>query len=217
MESSDRPAPPGDPGTAISRRAVSVALFLLVLGGGVTISAPFFIIGTRLPYLVLLGWSSISLCGCWLFARTRRLPACALGCGLAFLLLVPVLELARLREAGLDDGPYDARPFAADVTTLTAAEILRYREGELRIYNRGSGIAPVVAYVVEGRVLWASELHLPRHGGPGSGLDEISKASVYHGRFRDMIAFVGGGSFGHERGHAYIWPGSGLYRFYLSW
>jgi hypothetical protein len=147
----------------------------------------------------------------------RRLNACRVGVLIALLLLVPARSFAELLLSGFDDGPFAGRPFAGNLSTLKAGDRVAYRAGELVIYNRQGGDAPVVVYRAMGRTEWAVEMFVSLGDRGVNELWEITEPHIVHGVVRDRLDFIGTWTYGAERGYAFIWKWGGIQRFYLSW
>lgn len=195
----------------------SVLVALAVAGAGVLVAAPFLVIESWLAFAVLAVFAALLFSVREQLRLGKRLQACRAGVLLAVLVLVPARSLAELMESGFDDGPFTGRPFAGDLSRLRASDRVAFRSGEILIYNRKDGAAPVVEYRVDGHTEWAREMFVSLGDGGENELWEMSRPRVAYGIIRDRLEFVGTWTYGAERGYALIWRWGGIQRFYLSW
>jgi len=200
----------------------SVLVSLAVAVGAFVLSAPFMII-ERWAGFAMLGVVALAV----LLLRGRlglasRVNAMRVGLVLAVLLLVPARFFAEFAESGMDDGPFNGRPFVGDLSKLQPSERVAFRSGELVAFNRSNGEPPVLAYRVGGQAQWAQEMFVSlaesMDGRPGTNeLESMTRLTVAHGFFRDRLDFIGAWTYGAERGYVFIWKWGGIQRFYLSW
>lgn len=178
------------------------------------------------PFLTLDGWAgfaALAVLALALFtARERiglrgRLQACRAGVLLALLLLVPARSFAELLVSGFDDGPFTGRPYPGDVSKLRPGERVAYRGGELVVYRRARGAAPVLAYRAGGRTEWAHELFASLGDRGENELWDVSGVRVTSGLLRDRLDFTATWTYGAERGYAFLWRWGEVQKFYLSW
>ena len=200
----------------------SVFVSLAVAVGPFVVSAPFMVV-ERWAGFAVLGMAALAL----FLLRSRlglagRVDAVRVGVVLAVLLLVPARFFAEFAESGMDDGPFTGRPFVGDLSKLQASERVEFRSGELVVYSRANGAAPVLAYRVDGHAMWSQEMFVSLEervtGRPGANeLDSMTRLEVSPGILRDRLDFIAEWSQGAERGYAFIWKWGGIQRFYLSW
>jgi hypothetical protein len=195
----------------------SMLVSLAVAAGTFLVSAPF---------LVIESWAGFAVLGVLAVAlfslRERlglgnRLNAARVGVLITLVLLVPARFYAELLVSGFDDGPFTGRPFAGDLSKLRPSERVPFRAGEIVIYNRARGAAPVVEYRARGRTEWAQEMFVSLGDRGENELREITDPRVSYGVVRDRLDFIGTWTYGAERGYAFIWKWGGIQRFYLSW
>lgn len=199
--------------------------FLISLGvaiGAALVSVPLLVVERWLGFAVLA-----SITFAFLMLRERlglpgRVQAYRTGFGIAVLILVPASFRVGFLESGFDDGPFTGRRFAGDLSNLVPSDRVAFRAGELIVYNRGNGAAPVLAYRIGAHTKWAHEMFVST-GAPGdknparNELSEIAKLRVSSGVIRDRLDFIGRWTYGAEHGYAFVWKWGGVQRFYLSW
>lgn len=190
---------------------------LLVAAITFSFSAPFLIIERWLGFSVLALIAALFML---LRARLKignRPIIYISGLVVALLLLIPASFFAQILESGFDDGPFTGRQFDGNLDLLEPSDSVKFRDGILYIYNRNDE-APVIAYRIDGRTQWATEMYVSMSpGAQGSELYQIESPSLAKGIVRDRLDFIGYWTYGAEHGYAYIWKLGGIQRFYLSW
>jgi hypothetical protein len=192
-----------------------VAITALV---GIVFGLPFTLIHPVLPFVVVsmgIGLALMMQRWRWLSKTPKTYFA---GCLVALVLLLPAASLVNFVEQGFDDGPFYGTTHGTFIAGEQASDRLAYRQGELLVYNRQPGQAPVLVYRVEGDARWAIVMDI--HQNPrfeGYHLSAIESPQLVHGVLRDRLDFLATWSFGVERGRAYIWKWGGFHRFFLSW
>jgi len=202
--------------TAVQRKGVLAGMLTAMIAVAVTV--PFTVIHPVLPFtLVLMGYGLVVLMQQW-----RWLPKLGtsylIGCLVALIVLLPASSLVKFFEQGFDDGPFHGEPFTGVISGESASDRLPYRQGELLIYNRPAGKAPILAYQIEDETAWAQVLDVsenPRYA--DYQFTTMQEPSLAYGIFRDRLDFLGTWDFGTERGRAYFWKWGGFHRFFLSW
>jgi hypothetical protein len=190
----------------------------------VTVAAIVFLVA--LPFMAVERWAGFGAVAVLAFVtfslRPRlglrdRLPATRAGFVIAVVLLLPARFFVEFWESGFDDGPFTGRAFTGDLSRLAPSERVAFRSGEIVIYNRSRGAAPVVAYRVGGRAEWAREMFVSLGERGENELMEITRPRITYGLVRDRLDFTGRWKYGAERGYALIWKWGGIQRFWLSW
>lgn len=198
----------------------SVLISLAVAAGAFAVSAPFLVIEHWLGFAALAVSAFLFL----VLRQRHGLPderhAYRAGFLIATVLLVPARFMADILESGFDDGPFRGQPFAGDLSKTKPSERVPFRSGELVVYNRADGRAPILVYRAGGRTRWAHEMFVSMTTADTTGeneLHDITRLRVSPGIIRDRLDFIGTWTFGAEHGYAFVWRWGGIQRFYLSW
>lgn len=198
----------------------SVLAVLTVAAVAFAVSAPFMGIEHWLGFAVLAGLMLVFFTARPRPVAAHRVHAYRAGFLIAAILLVPARRMVDLLESGFDDGPFHGRAFAGDVSGMKPSESVPFRSGELAVYNRSHGKAPILAYLAGGRTRWAHEMFVSMETPTSTGeneLREITHLRVSRGFVRDRVDFIGEWTFGAEHGYAFVWRWGGIQRFFLSW
>lgn len=121
-------------------------------------------------------------------------------------------------EAGLDDGPFRARPFTGVLPASGPDEEHTLGSGYLQVYNSGVPM-PVLRVLDQHRRQKSVEmLDVTTHRLHRSNtFTSLTVIAVEPGLIRRRVDILASWSYGTERGDIYLWPGGRVHRFYLSW
>ena len=175
------------------------------------LTAPFALVTPLLPFIILIFLYFIcrfSLVG---FLKGER--PINRGFAVTAVLLFPVAFAIPVLDGGIfTPGPFYGTNFNGDIETLTMSNKVSYGSGELISYASDDTHAPILAYFVDEKPRWATELK-PSSDFPLE-VTEIVDMQVSYGIVRNRVDFFAKGS--NEPGWAFLWKFGGVQKFYLK-
>jgi uncharacterized membrane protein len=123
-----------------------------------------------------------------------------------------------LMDGGFGDGPFYGKIYNGKFDDLNLNSTLKYKNGLLCMYNRGSDLL-ILRFMDESKeTKWAVVFNVNDNDiYKNTKIESIELIEIKRGLIRDKVVFQAKWIFGNEQGYAYIWKNNKFSRFYLSW